>query len=409
LSNIATKLDTLDEINNKLTSITEGNTKIIEDVGKLTEKCTKLELDNSVLGTRLDKAENRIDKLEMHCNQQDVQIAKLTRENTWQEGIIKKVNLIFTGIEEKHDKEQGSSMGSIRMVLKEKMEMDLDTVNIVNCHRLGQFQPTGAAAKGGQGGNRGPRPILVCFNTIADRTKVWQQKRKLKGSDYFIAEDYAKEVEKRRSTLLPILRSARASGEYKDKAYMVADKLVLDNKRYTVETLDQLPANVDPKRTATQTIGNVTFFFTKDSVFSNHNMDAPFRIGSTTYRCTEQRFFAAKAALFGDQAALDKIMAAKEAATALQESKKIINYTKENWEAVEINEMTHANRNKYLQNPAAMAALMATGETRMAEASRNKEWGIGFALHNPNKTQQQKWGKNKLGGILELLRKEFKK
>ena len=320
---------------------------------------------------------------------------------------MKKVNLIITGVEEKYDVEKGSCLGTVNMVLRTKLELNPDDVSIINCHRLGQLHAAGKQNKGqATGGNR-PRPILIHFNTMADRNKVWQVKKKLKGSKYFIAEDYAKAVEKKTATLLPYLRMARASGDYTEGAYMVADKLVLSGKRYTVDTIDQLPKTLDPKKHATQCINNVTYFFTKDSPFSNHNLNAPFKMGSTDYKCTEQRFFAAKAKLLGDQKAYDKIMAAQDGAKALEEGKKIIAYTKESWEAVEEEEMRRANVEKFRQNPVAKAALMATGKSKLAEASKNGKWGIGFALHDPEKEQQMRWKKNLLGNILTQIRSDF--
>ena len=69
--------------------------------------------------------------------------------------------------------------------------------------------------------------------------------------------------------------------------------------------------------------------------------------------------------------------------------------------------MTRANREKYRQNPISMSALLVTGNTKIAEASKDGKWGIGFSLFDPDKVQELKWGHNKLGKVLMELRSEF--
>jgi hypothetical protein len=136
-------------------------------------------------------------------------------------------------------------------------------------------------------------------------------------------------------------------------------------------------------------------------------MDAPFKWGPVTYNCTEQKFFAAKAQLLGDERALGRIMAAKDGAKALYEGRRIVDHTHEDWSKVEEMEMKNANRQKYLQNPKAMEALMATKQTRIGEASKDGHWGIGFTMHDPEKVDQLRWKKNIFGEILMALRLEF--
>ena len=130
-------------------------------------------------------------------------------------------------------------------------------------------------------------------------------------------------------------------------------------------------------------------------------------MGESLYSCTEQRYFAAKAALLGDDERLARIMSAKDPAKMLYEGKRVVNYSKEDWEAVQEKEMKAANRNKYAQNPAARAALLATGKTIIAEASKDGTWGIGYAMNDKDKVQQLTWKKNKLGYMLMDLRSEF--
>jgi hypothetical protein len=132
-------------------------------------------------------------------------------------------------------------------------------------------------------------------------------------------------------------------------------------------------------------------------------------MGTKIFCCTEQCYFAAKAEFCGDIERLDEIMKQKDGGQSLIEGKKIRNLSKKNWEEVEIEVMKKVNREKYIQNPALKAILLATNDSILAEASpRDKRWGIGFPLHGVEKEQRQKWGDNNFGKVLMSLRSDFK-
>ena len=138
-------------------------------------------------------------------------------------------------------------------------------------------------------------------------------------------------------------------------------------------------------------------------------MGAPFTIGHTTYCCTEQRYFAAKADYLGDEDRVTAIMQEREPQKILSEGKKIVATNKKNWADVEVKEMTDANRAKFLQNAGVRAALLATQDTALAEASQfDGHWGIGMKMGHENLENNTKWGTNLFGGVLELLRSEFR-
>jgi ribA/ribD-fused uncharacterized protein len=322
---------------------------------------------------------------------------------TWQEAQIKKSNLVFSGVSEINDGMPGGCINSLRNVIENELGMAMEEINMLACYRLGapnksltpQMKP------------RGPRPILVKLNTIADRNKIWENKTKLKGKKTFISEDLPKATEKRRAQMYPILKRAKKMEKYKKGAYMLGDKLVIEQRKYTVDTIRELPDDLNPWETATETIDNLTFFFTKFSTFSNHYCGAPFRIGRFTYRCTEQRYFSEKAKYLGDEYRYDQIMAEKDPAIMLAHGKKIENITGKDWSDVDYDKMLQANREKFQQNTNALIELLETGTNRLAECSTNK-WGIGYAMDDVNKTMTTNWGTNLMGQILELLRLELR-
>jgi hypothetical protein len=203
------------------------------------------------------------------------------------------------------------------------------------------------------------------------------------------------------------MKLAKTLNDYKQCTYLQGDKLIINHKKFTVDTLDELPLDLNPSHTSTKVVGETTYFFSKFSPLSNH-FPAPITIGPTTYNSTEQCFFAAKARYLGDKDRLISIMLEQDAGKALMESKKIVNMNNKDWAEVEYVEMKNANRYKYQQNPGARATLLATKLNRLAECSpHNRKWGIGWSLSSEEKLDQHGWGDNWMGDILQELRLEL--
>ena len=53
--------------------------------------------------------------------------------------------------------------------------------------------------------------------------------------------EYPTEIERKRKTLLPILKAAKWIPDYKRQSKLEDDKLVLKGRSYTVNMLNQLP------------------------------------------------------------------------------------------------------------------------------------------------------------------------
>jgi hypothetical protein len=314
---------------------------------------------------------------------------------------MKRNNLIFSGVDESKDVIKGGCVEAIGDILTNDMGIAPGSLIITDCYRLG-FLKTKAP-----GGKKGPRPIIVKCNTTADRDIIWKRKAELKKTDYYISEDFPKDTERKRSILYPIMKLARSKEDYQGGVYLAGDKLVINKRKYTVDQLEDLPIELNPRLTSTQTIEDKTFFFSRHSPLSNH-YPAPFVLGNKMYTCSEQRYFERKAKYLGDDMARDSIMLERDARAILDAGKKIVNYSKKNWEDVEIKEMTDACRAKFAQNTGARAALLATNQTLLAECSpHDGHWGIKMHMSNPEKMQRQKWGDNRLGVLLSVLRDEF--
>ena len=66
---------------------------------------------------------------------------------------------------------------------------------------------------------------------MIDREKVWDARGKLKNTpEYYISEDYAPEMQRRRRKLYQILNVAKTLPSYKDHTTVNFDKLICHGK-----------------------------------------------------------------------------------------------------------------------------------------------------------------------------------
>ena len=135
----------------------------------------------------------------------------------------------------------------------EKLEIEYGSeIEFQRCHRLGLKPENGKAN----------REIIVRFLWFQDREDVWNKKRKLKGTNIVVKEDFPTEIELKRSKMYPKMLK-------RQKCNLKVDKLVLDGKKYTVHTLYKLPPNFQPANLAMFTTDESILFYGKDCFLSN--------------------------------------------------------------------------------------------------------------------------------------------
>ena len=77
-------------------------------------------------------------------------------------------------------------------------------------------------------------PICVTFHNMKDQKKVCDARGQLKNTpEYYICEDYAPEMQRRRGTHYQILNVAKTLPSYKDHTTVKFDKLICHGKKYT--------------------------------------------------------------------------------------------------------------------------------------------------------------------------------
>jgi len=129
---------------------------------------------------------------------------------------------------------------------------------------------------------------------------------------------------------------------------------------------------------------------------------ATFVIDGVSYRTAEHWMMAEKARLFGDDAALKKIVACKTPAEAKALGREVKNYDDVRWGKARSESVVVGNVAKFEQHAAMGAFLKSTGNAILVEASpRDRIWGIGMGASNPDARDPKKWrGRNLLGFAL---------
>ena len=184
---------------------------------------------------------------------------------------------------------------------------------------------------------------------------------------------------------------------------------VIDDKALSLGNRILAESSTKPK---TSTPPSFVFFwheYTENGHFSQW-YPAPFTVEGIRYLHNEQYMMAKKALLFKDTRTYNKIMAEADPATCKALGKSAANFNQYLWDSAKEEIVYNANYAKFSQNPALKAALLATGDSIIAEASPgDKVWGIGLKASDPDSQNPTKWkGQNLLGKALMRVRKELK-
>ena len=301
-----------------------------------------------------------------------------------------KDNLIIDGIKQK----QGEvCIDEVKKFFREQLKIAGDNFTILKCHRL----------PGRKVSNR-PPPIICRFLYPRERESVWEAKKELKGTSYFLREHFPSIVNQRRSKLLPIMKEAKAQNM---KARLQVDKLLIESILYTVDTLDQLPANLNPAEIGTKRTDKVTAFFTAKCPLSNFFSTPDLQIDNESYSTVEQYFQAQKAYFAEKPETAQKIKTHASPAKCKQLGDRI-EVDDQQWLPIARNAMLKACRAKFHSNPVAKEFLLKTGNTLLVEASPNLTWGSGIHLESKDATNTDAFkGRNELGKILTTVRTEL--
>lgn len=412
-----TKLDTLTcslnglelklhEVETKINDICKRTDAIIVNVDKLNYEVSDLkdqvanatfiasaaEDQSKQACTEVEKMEEKLQNLDnlqkSYVELQD-KYKYLHEKHLTLEGYSRRNNLIVVGIDQS---ENENCQEKISKMMTTNLKIDAARVNEIKlsrCHRLP---------------GKKPAPIICRFERSGDRDIVWAARKNLAKSKIFLNEHFPDEVLKRRNVLRPIMLAAV---KLKRKATLKYDKLIIDGVSYTVDSLHNLPSELDPAHIATRKVDNITCFFTEASPLSNF-YPSPIELENQTYRCVEE-YFQFQKANFAEK---PNVMSAIKQANHPRDFKRLGDTIKDigsDWLPFAQNQMYKACLYKFQHDDRCRKFLLETNDTDIGEASTDITWGIGKRLNDPSAFKKETWsGKNLLGKILMRIRNELK-
>ncbi len=371
----------LDTLSQSLKDLTET----VELAHRKGEEAKTLAKENEI---EIKKLKSELDECKQYIKQEHE--ARLKNEC-----YERRSNLKFVGIPELDGEKDGDCERLVLETINSKMLMNSDNISVERCHRLG---PKSRGSR--------PRPIIIRFTLYKDRQRVWGSRRLLAGTNIFVREDFAPEIEKRRASLIPIYREALKDKSL-GKVALVNDTLYINTEKYTVDTLHRVPTHLKPEHTATRSNEAAVWFWRKESPFSNHHA-CKFQEGDTVYNCTEQYLMVHKAQLFGDTDAAERIMKMKNPID--QKRAQVKHFNSDHWRQHAPDIMKRALTLKFEQNEDLKKVLIETGTKVIGEAAPHDDfWGCGFSMNDPDIANPDKWnGQNTLGQCLMNVRMKMK-
>lgn len=129
---------------------------------------------------------------------------------------------------------------------------------------------------------------------------------------------------------------------------------------------------------------------------------AEFTVDGVRYPSAEHYMMAEKARLFGDLAAVDRILAARTPAEAKNLGREVQGFDDEAWADARFEIVVAGSTAKFGQDPALRSYLVGTGSRVLVEASPlDRVWGIGLVAEDPRAADPAGWrGLNLLGFAL---------
>ena len=306
-------------------------------------------------------------------------------------------SLIIRGLPEVFKETEPMIIDKLHRVLSKIMQGDTDElklanakhITIKNCHRLGR--PT----------KQRICPVSIELYHKQDVEFILENRFDLERGIY-IDREYLMDVERKRKTLLPILRAAKRSSEYKKQSRLEDDKIVLKGRRYDVNTLNQFPEELNVFKVTTRENAETIGYFGEINPLSNF-YPATFTHDGVQYISSEQFIQANKAKYFGDREAYNQIMGCSTSLECKCMSRQIRNVDVNKWDMVAGDLCQPGIESKFLQNPPLMDTLLwKTGQKTIVECTSDRLWGTGIPLNDPNCLDSSKWiNQGIMGQILE--------
>ena len=310
-------------------------------------------------------------------------------------------SLIVRGLPEEFKETEQLIIDKIHHILVNIMQGDTDEIKLVNARQI----VIRSARRLGRYNKNRKCPVGIELQHRQDIEYILENRFDL-DRGIFVDKEYPAEVERKRRTLLPILKAAKRLTDYKKGSRLEEDRLILKGRPYTVHTLSQLPDELNVFSVTSKEDEHCVGYFGEINPLSNF-FPAPFQIDGTKYISSEQFIQSTKARFFGDLDTYNQLLCVSSSHECKELSRQIRNVNDEKW-AEQAGELCFPGiRAKFFQNPYCMDTLITkTSTKRIMECTSDKLWGNGSPLQDPNCLDPSK-PQGIMGQMLESIRSEI--
>ena len=361
--------------------------KQIDDMSNTSKVADKAVVD---LKSQLSERDHII--AEQHSN-----ISKLQMSIDRNESYSRRSNLIFGGISKDA---KGSCTNIVQNIMSNTMNIpQAETITFVKCHYLNQ--PT----------NDKKGSIIARFENFSTRMNVWSKRKSLLSTEYYLSEDYPKEISRKRGKLRPILKEASKHRDYARCISIKYDQLNFKGELMNFDDLHKLPGPINPRSLSERRSRDMLCF---GGVLSEYHelsnfFNSEFEYKNINFKSVEQGFQYSKAMLFGDDRTASLILHSKSPSESKHLGQHVNKFDVARWNQGRDSLMKALVLSKFSQNAQLKKILCDTGTMHLAEATKgDAHFGTGVALSSPSCLQRSSWkGRNKLGEALMEARREL--
>ena len=149
----------------------------------------------------------------------------------------------------------------------------------------------------------------------------------------------------------------------------------------------------------------------EDNGYLSNWYPSSFTVDDKCYSSAEQYMMHQKAVLFEDMTIADKIMDTDDVSEIKALGRAVSNYDDRIWSGLRQIIVYKGLLEKFRQNSDLKNKLLETGDAVLAEcAVKDRIWGIGLSMSDPDRLKMEKWkGSNLLGFTLMQVRKDLSK
>ena len=220
INQMGKQLDKLDSLESKVCGL-DG------DMKKLWTFVHDQMKDNKEL---MSKVGERMDTCEFSLGSAHDQITQLSADKKrMQDSLLylqsqsMRNNLIFSGITEDGRENPEATEAKVRNFMVDKLKI---AQNVVDGFQLERVHSIGSSFSGAGAASR-PRSTVAKFLQFKDRETVRRARVNLKGTGYFVSEQFPKEISDRRKELVPKMHQAKRDGK---NAWISYDTLYIDGR-----------------------------------------------------------------------------------------------------------------------------------------------------------------------------------